>query len=102
MNSLAALVSAAVLVIAPAGERIDHTFDRDTTQRIHDVAATGGEPALTALCSQIAPGWIRPGCPVFGKVVNHYVTSNPPNGRCLRAEAKFGVPPLAVEYVDCP
>ncbi len=90
------------LVAPPASERLGHTFDRDTTQRIHDVVVTGGEPALAALCWRVAPGWLKLGCPTFAEVVAEYVADRPPHGRCLRVDARFDVPPLTAAYVECP
>ncbi|XVV02804.1 hypothetical protein ACQPW3_36495 [Actinosynnema sp. CA-248983] len=90
------------LVSPPASERLGHTFDQDTTQRIHDVVVAGGEPALAALCLRVAPGWLKLGCPTFAEVVAEYVADRPPLGRCLRVDARFEVPPLTAAYVACP
>jgi hypothetical protein len=98
------VVTAAVLLAsgapAHAEERASHTFGRDTTQKIYDTAVTGGVAAVSALCTSVAPGWLKLGCPKFASVVVDYVVS-PPTGRCLQVDARIARPPLAVRYVDC-
>ncbi|MEJ2858034.1 MULTISPECIES: hypothetical protein [unclassified Saccharothrix] len=89
-------------LVTPASERLGHTFDQATTQRVYDVVVAGGKPALTALCVRVAPGWLKLGCPTFADVVADYVASRPPEGRCLRVDARFDVPPLTAAYVVCP
>ncbi|MEV4315320.1 hypothetical protein [Actinocrispum sp. NPDC049592] len=88
---------------APDGITIQSsfTFSKETTQTIYDVATTGGPIALTALCNAIAPGWLAPACSVVVPIIMSYITSNPPNGRCLEVSTKWTPPFFGIRYVNC-
>jgi hypothetical protein len=78
-----------------------HTFSRETTQRIYDVATVGGSVALMPLCGLIAPAWLKPACGVIVPIIMSLITSNPPNGRCLEVSTKWTPPFFGIRYVNC-
>jgi hypothetical protein len=83
-------------------QEVTYTLTKDQTQNWYNAAIAGGVPAVIALCTTSAPGWLKVHCTALGSLALALLVANPPNGRCLQAFAKFGWPPVGVRYVTCP